>query len=94
MKATWQGRVIAESDQTIELDGYHYFPSGSVHMEFLQAAPKTDADKRCPHGVQFFNVSHGADSSERAAWMYESPRSSYAHVARWIGFWRDVEVRP
>lgn len=36
MKATWHGHVIAESDQTIELDGYQYFPPASVRMEFLQ----------------------------------------------------------
>jgi uncharacterized protein (DUF427 family) len=39
MKATWHGQVIAESNQTIELDGYHYFPPASVRMEFLQSAP-------------------------------------------------------
>lgn len=94
MRATWHGQVIAESDRTIELDGYHYFPSESVRMEFLQPAPKTEADHRCPHGVQFFNVSDGTGSSERAAWTYEAPRASYAHVAHWVGFWDEVEVRP
>ena len=93
MKATWQGHVIAESDQTIELDGYQYFPPPSVRMEFLLAAAKTDADQRCPHSVQFFNLSDGTHRSERAAWAYEAPRPSYAHVAHWIGFWNDVELQ-
>jgi uncharacterized protein (DUF427 family) len=93
MKAIWHGRVIAESDKTIELDGYHYFPSASVRSEFLQPAPRTAADHRCPHGVQFFNISYGADSSERSAWTYEAPRASHAHVAHWIGFWNDVELQ-
>jgi hypothetical protein len=60
MKATWHGQVIAESNQTIELDGYHYFPPASVCMEFLQSAPKTEADHRCPHSVQFFNLTDGS----------------------------------
>ena len=51
MKVTWHGQVIAESNQTIALDGYHYFPPASVRMEFLQPAPKTAADHRCPHSV-------------------------------------------
>jgi uncharacterized protein (DUF427 family) len=93
MKATWQGQVIAESDQTIELGGYHYFPPASVRMEFLQSAPKTELDHRCPHGVQFFNLTDGSHRSERAAWAYEALRASYAHVAHWIGFWNDVELR-
>jgi len=93
MKATWNGHVIAESDQTIELDGYQYFPPASVRMEFLQAAPKTEADQRCPHSVQFFNLSDGSHSSERAAWAYQAPRSSYARVAHWVGFWNDVQLQ-
>ena len=90
MKATWHGQVIAESNQTIELDGYQYFPPASVRMELLQSAPKTEADHRCPHSVQFFNLADGSHRSERAAWAYEAPRASYAHVAHWIGFWNDA----
>ena len=93
MKATWRGHVIAESDQTIELDGYRYFPPGSVRMEYLTAAPKTPADHRCPHSVQFFDLSDGTQSSERAAWSYQAPRPSFAHVAHWFGFWNDVELQ-
>jgi uncharacterized protein (DUF427 family) len=68
MKAIWQDHVIAESAETIELDGYRYFLPDSVRMELLQVASKTDADHRRPHGVQFFNVSDETHSSERAAW--------------------------
>jgi uncharacterized protein (DUF427 family) len=93
MKATWHGHVIAESDQTIELDGYRYFPPASVRMEFLQAAPKTEADLRCPHSVRFFDLSDGTRRDERAAWAYEAPRASYAQVAHWIGFWNNVELQ-
>ena len=93
MKAMWHGQVIAESDRTIELDGYHYFPPASVRMEFLQSAPKTEGDYRCPHSVRFFNLSDGTHCSERAAWAYAAPRASYAHVAHWIGFWNDVELQ-
>jgi uncharacterized protein (DUF427 family) len=92
MKATWHGHVLAESDRTIELAGYHYFPRESVRMEFLQRAPKTDADHRCPHGVQFFHLSDGTHSSARAAWAYEAPRASHAVVAHWIGFWNEVQL--
>jgi uncharacterized protein (DUF427 family) len=67
MKATWHGQVIAESNQTIELDGCHHFPPASVRTEFLQWAPKTEADHRCPHRVQYFNLTDGSHRSERAA---------------------------
>jgi len=93
MKATWHGHVIAESNQTIELGGYRYFPPESVRMQFLQAAPKTEADHRCPHGVLFFNLSDGTHSSQRAAWAYQAPRSSHAQIAHWVGFWNDVQLQ-
>lgn len=92
MKAVWQGRVIAESDRTLEVDGYHYFPRDSVRMGLLQIAPKTDADRKCPHGVQFYDVLEGPARSSRAAWSYEAPQERMKPVDRWIGFWEDVDV--
>lgn len=92
MKATWRGRVIAESDRTIDVDGYRYFPRESVRMELLRAAPKTADDKICPHGVQFYDVLEGSESSPRAAWSYEKPGASMKKVDHWFGFWEDVEV--
>lgn len=93
MKAVWQGRVIAESDRTLEVGGYRYFPRDAVRMELLRQAPKTDSDRACPHGVQFYDIVEGASGSERAAWSYEAPRPSMAQVDHWIGFWEDVQIK-
>jgi uncharacterized protein (DUF427 family) len=92
MKATWQGQVIAQSDHTLEVGGYWYFPRDAVRMDMLRATPKTPHDLECPHGVQFYDVVAGSASSPRAAWSYEAPRDSMRKVDRWIGFWEDVEV--
>jgi uncharacterized protein (DUF427 family) len=92
MKATWRGRVIAESDRTLEVGGYRYFPRETVRMDLLRAAPKTAGDLACPHGVRFYDVAEGAARSERAAWSYEAPRDSMKQVDHWIGFWDDVEI--
>lgn len=92
MKAIWQGKVIAESDRTIEVDGYRYFPRESVRMELLRKAPKTESDRVCPHGVQFYDVAESAARSERAAWSYEAPRETMKRVDHWIGFWDDVQI--
>jgi uncharacterized protein (DUF427 family) len=92
MKATWRGRVIAQSDRTFEVGGYIYFPRESVRMELLQATPRTANDLKCPHGVQFFDVAKDAERSKRAAWSYEAPRPAMARVDHWIGFWEDVEI--
>jgi uncharacterized protein (DUF427 family) len=92
MKAIWRGRVIAESDRTLEVEGYQYFPREKVRMDLLRAAPKRQSDLACPHGVQFYDLAEGTARSERAAWSYEAPRASMKQVDHWIGFWDDVEV--
>lgn len=92
MKATWHGQVIAESAQTLEVGGYHYFPRAAVKMELLSAAPKNASDRVCPNGVQFYDVADASGRSERAAWSYEKPQASMKQVDHWIGFWEDVKL--
>jgi len=89
VKAIWRGQVIAESERTLEVDGYRYFPRETVRMDLLTQAPKTPRDLECPHGVQFYDVGE----SRRAAWSYEAPQEKMKPVDRWIGFWEDVEAR-
>jgi uncharacterized protein (DUF427 family) len=93
MKAIWKGHVIAESDRTLEVDGYRYFPRSAVRMELLQPASKTPEDVECPHGVQFYDVVAGSGRSGRAAWSYEVPGPPMKRIDHWIGFWEDVEVK-
>jgi uncharacterized protein (DUF427 family) len=92
MKASVDGRVIAESDDIIAAHGYQYFPRAAVRTDFLQKAEKTDSDRACPHGVQFYDVVIDGRRHERAAWAYEKPRPEMAQVAGRFGFWQDVEV--
>ncbi|HSI02777.1 MAG TPA: DUF427 domain-containing protein [Reyranella sp.] len=92
MKATWQGKVIADSDKTLEVGGYVYFPRDAVRMDLLQTTAKTARDLECPHGVQFYDVVEGAAKSPRAAWSYEAPQTKMKPVDHWIGFWEDVTV--
>jgi uncharacterized protein (DUF427 family) len=92
MKATWRGRVLAESDRTVEVGGYRYFPRQAVRMNLLEAAPKTPHDLECPHGVQFYDVVSNGERSRRAAWSYEAPGPAMQQIDHWIGFWGDVQI--
>ena len=94
MKATLRGRVIADSADTLEVGGYHYFPRSAVRMELLSPSPKTAGDQACPHGVQFYDVTDADGRSERAAWSYEAPQASMKKVDHWLGFWGDVTLAP
>jgi uncharacterized protein (DUF427 family) len=93
MKAMLNGRVIAESDDIVECDGYQYFPRSAVRMEWLEKGQKTERDHECPHGVQFYDVLVDGVRHPRNAWSYEAPRSSMQRVDQRIGFWEDVDVR-
>lgn len=92
MKATVDGRVIADSDDIVECGGYHYFPAAAVRVDWLEKAPKTAADRACPHGVQFYDVVIDGRRHARAAWSYEAPRGGMIKVAGRFGFWQGVEV--
>src|SRR5260370_41266873 len=91
MKAIWRGQVIAESNRTLEVGGYRYFPRETVRMDLLRAAPKTQSDLVCPNGVQFYDVADGAAQSRRAAWSYEAPRAGRS-LGRLLGGRRDQVI--
>lgn len=92
MKATLNDRVLAESDDIVETGGYCYFPAEATRLDWLQKAPKTDADRACPHGVQFYDVVLDGERHERNAWIYESPQPKMQAVGGRVGFWKDVKV--
>lgn len=93
MKAIVDSHVVAESRDIVECDGYHYFPAAAVRRDWLEKAPRTDDDRACPHGVQFYDVVVAGRRHQRAAWCYEAPQPRMRHVAGRFGFWRDVAVR-
>lgn len=92
MKAMVDGLIVAASDDIVECDGYQYFPAAAVRLECLKKAPKTAADRACPHGVQFYDVVVDGRRHARAAWSYEAPRAAMKKIAGRFGFWQDVEV--
>jgi uncharacterized protein (DUF427 family) len=61
-------------------------------MEWLQKAEKTDSDRACPHGVQFYDVVIDNERHPRAAWSYEAPRPAMHPLGGRFGFWEDVQV--
>ncbi len=92
MKATLDGHLVAESDDIVECDGYQYFPGSAVRMEWLEKTEKTESDRACPHGVQFYDVVINGSRHKRAAWSYEAPRPAMQRVGGRFGFWEDVKV--
>jgi uncharacterized protein (DUF427 family) len=93
MRAVWRGTTLAESDETIVVEGNHYFPPESVHWERLR---KTRMRSLCPwKGVaRYFTVVADGDRNKNAAWTYPTPLPWIRKIRGHVAFWGGVEVRP
>jgi len=92
MKATLAGQVVADSDDVVKDDEYIYFSAGAVRLDRLVRAARTESDRACPHGVQFYDAVVDGTRYPRVAWCYEAPKPKMAHVAGRFAFWQDVKV--
>lgn len=93
MKATWNGTVIAESDDTVVVENNHYFPAASVEAEYLRDSSYTTV---CPwKGTASYKslVVDGAENPD-AAWTYPEPKEAAAQIRDHYAFWRGVVVGP
>lgn len=91
MKAIWNGQLLAESDNTVIVEGNHYFPPDSLHMEFFTASTHTS---RCPWKgtASYHNVVVDGQENSNAAWYYENPSAAAAEIKDHVAFWNGVSV--
>jgi uncharacterized protein (DUF427 family) len=91
MKATWNNEVIADSDNTVVVEGNHYFPSDSVNKDHLQPSSTHSV---CPWKgeASYYNVVVNGETNKDAAWYYPEPKDAAAEIKNRIAFWRGVRV--
>jgi uncharacterized protein (DUF427 family) len=93
MQAIWNGRVLAESDDTVVVEGNHYFPRAAVSPEVL-----TDSGTHtlCPWKgtASYHSLSVDGKTNADAAWFYPEPKAKAEMVRDRIAFWRGVTVQP
>ena len=79
MKAVWNDTVIAESDDTVVVEGNHYFPSSSIKNEYFH---KTETSTSCPwKGVaSYYSVTVNGKTNTDCAWYYPVPSLSLIHI--------------
>ncbi|RMG97671.1 MAG: DUF427 domain-containing protein [Chloroflexi bacterium] len=92
-KAIWNGVVLAESDQTIVIEGNHYFPPNAIKREYFQ--PST-THTVCPwKGVaSYYNIVVDGKINRDAAWYYPDPKPAAKEIANYVAFWHGVQVEP
>ena len=90
-KAFWGGKTIAESDDTVIVEGNQYFPPDAVNKAFLASSNHTSI---CPWKgtAHYYHVEVDGVKNENAAWYYPEPKPAAAEIKGRIAFWKGVRV--
>ena len=91
MKVIREDRVLAESDQTIVIEGNHYFPPQSIKKEYFQ---ESDKHTNCPWKGQasYYHIVIGDDVKHDAAWYYPAPSEAAVRIKDHVAFWKGVAL--
>jgi uncharacterized protein (DUF427 family) len=92
-KAIWNGAVIAESDQTVIVEGNHYFPPEAVDRACLTPS-ETHTVCGWKGTASYYHVEAGGKTNENAAWYYPTPKDAAKQIAGHVAFWKGVRVEP
>ncbi len=92
MKAIWNGKVLAESDDTVVVENNHYFPAGSIKKEYFKPSP---TKYHCPWkgDAKYYTLEVDGKENPDAAWYYPEPMEAAKEIKGRVAFWKGVEVR-
>jgi len=90
-KAIWAGKVIADSNRCVVVEGNQYFPPDAVKKEFLKPSQHTSV---CPWkgNAHYYTLEIDGMKNENAAWYYPQPKAAAAQIKDHIAFWKGVKV--
>ena len=91
MKAIWNGAVIAESDDTVIVEGNHYFPETSLDRRYVTFS---NHKTMCPWKGQahYYSLMVNGDLNPDAAWYYPEPSEAARQIKGRVAFWKGVQV--
>ena len=90
-QAIWNDKILAESDQTVLLEGNHYFPPDSIHADHFQKSTQTT---HCPWKgtANYYDVVVDGQTNPGAAWFYADPKPEAQQIKGYVAFWKGVQV--
>jgi uncharacterized protein (DUF427 family) len=91
IKAVWNGVTIAESDETVVIEGNHYFPSESLRTAYLLPSEKKST---CfwKGKASYYDLIVDGQRNPAVAWFYPEPSQAATQLKGHIAFWKDVEI--
>jgi uncharacterized protein (DUF427 family) len=91
VKAEWNGRILAESDRTIVVEGNHYFPPGSIRPEFFRPSYQRTVCS-WKGTASYYTIEVDGQQNPDAAWYYAEPKDAVRRIEGHVAFWRGVRV--
>jgi len=91
MKAIWNNQVIAESNETIVVEGNQYFPKDSIKKEYFK---ESITYTTCPWKglASYYDVVVDGKTNSDAAWYYPKPNDAAKEITGYVAFWKGVEI--
>ncbi len=91
MQALWKGAVLAESKNTVVVEGNHYFPPASIKKEYFKPS---STHTTCPWKgtASYYHVEVDGEVNQDAAWFYPDPKPAAGHLKDHVAFWKGVQV--
>lgn len=91
-KAVWRDVTLAESDETVVVEGNHYFPPGTVNWEHFD---ESDTHTVCPWKgtASYYDIQVDGLENPNAAWTYPQPSKAAGHIKDYVAFWKGVRVQ-
>jgi len=90
-KATWNGAVLAESDNCEVVENNYYFPPDSINQQYFKSS---DTHTTCPWKglASYYTVAVEGQENKDAAWYYPEPKDAAKNIRGYVAFWRGVKV--
>ena len=91
MKAIWNNETLAESGETIIIEGNHYFLPDSIKREYFQ---DSDSHTTCPWkgDASYYHINVNGEVNNDGAWYYPEPKEAAKEIRNYVAFWKGVEV--
>ena len=89
MRAIWHDAVVAESDDTVVVEGNDYFPESSLRHEHFRPS---ETHTTCPWKgeASYYDIVVGDDVNRDAAWYYPHPKEAARQIEGRVAFWKGV----
>lgn len=91
MKAIWNDQIIVESDDTVVVEGNHYFPKEAIDSAFLK---QSTTETTCPWKgtASYFTIHVAGKENEDSAWYYENPKPAASKINGRVAFWKGIRI--